>query len=111
MDGPEVGIRQEQEPGSAGKTLTAAYSRTIFAGYDYRAIPAASKGNKMQCAAPFAAACERGDVYIVRGDWNRAFIDELCEFPLGKHDDQVDSSSLTYNQLTLYQASSNVWFV
>ena len=110
-DGFNVGIRQEQEPGSAGKTLTAAYARTIFAGYDYRAVPAATKGSKMECANPFAAACERGDVYLIRGDWNRAYLDELCEFPLGKHDDQVDSSSLTYNQLTLDRASPNVWFV
>jgi hypothetical protein len=36
---------------------------------------------------PFAAQCEHGFVKLVAGDWNQAFVDELCAFPNGAHDD------------------------
>ena len=42
-----------------------------------------------------------GNVKIVRGQWNTAFLDELCEFPMGKHDDQVDTASGAFNKLAL----------
>jgi predicted phage terminase large subunit-like protein len=49
---------------------------------------------------PFAAACEAGLVDIERGAWNRDFLDELCGFPTGKHDDQVDAASDAFNYLS-----------
>ena len=36
---------------------------------------------------------------ILRGDWNKAFIEELRNFPNGKHDDQVDAGSDAFNEL------------
>jgi len=38
-------------------------------------------------------AVEAGHLFIVKGDWNDIFIDELTAFPSGKHDDIVDSIS------------------
>lgn len=110
-DGHDVRICQEQEGGSAGKTVTAAYARTIFRGYDYRPKKASAKGSKMRASSPFAAACERGDVYLVDGPWVREYLDELTEFPLGKHDDMVDASSGAYADLTLSAVSPNIWFM
>jgi predicted phage terminase large subunit-like protein len=43
-----------------------------------------------------AAQCEHGLVKLVEGSWNQAFIDELCAFPNGVHDDQVDASSAAF---------------
>jgi predicted phage terminase large subunit-like protein len=40
-----------------------------------------------------------GSVILLRGDWNRAFIEELRFFPFGKHDDQVDAASTVFNKL------------
>jgi predicted phage terminase large subunit-like protein len=34
---------------------------------------------------------DAGHVYIVRDEWNSAWLDEFAAFPAGKHDDQVDS--------------------
>jgi phage terminase large subunit-like protein len=31
--------------------------------------------------------------------WNGVYLDELCSFPTGTHDDQVDASSGAFNQL------------
>lgn len=36
-------------------------------------------------------AFEAGKVFLLRGEWNRAFLDEVAEFPHGRHDDQVDA--------------------
>jgi phage terminase large subunit-like protein len=32
-------------------------------------------------------------VFLVRGDWINAFLDDAQVFPEGEHDDQVDSAS------------------
>jgi predicted phage terminase large subunit-like protein len=61
-------------------------------------------GQKDVRAMPFAAQCEAGNVRLVLGQWNREYIDELCAFPNGSHDDQVDASSGAFNKLTLGMA-------
>jgi predicted phage terminase large subunit-like protein len=57
------------------------------------------QGTKERRADPFAAQCEHGLVKLVEGAWNRAFIDELCAFPNGAHDDQVDAASAAFRAL------------
>ena len=56
-------------------------------------------GDKVSRAMPFAAQVEAGNVKLVRGPWNRDYIDELIYFPNGKYKDQVDASSGAYNKL------------
>ena len=48
-------------------------------------------GDKAYRADPFAAQCQHGFVKLLEGWWNGAFVDELCAFPNGAHDDQVDA--------------------
>ena len=95
-DGPSTYIRMEEEGGSSGQTATRAYSK-LLAGYPFSS--SRPTGAKDPRAAAFAAALERGDVKLLRGKWNRDYVDELCEFPYGLHDDQVDASSGAYNYL------------
>ncbi len=90
----EIGV--EQEPGSAGKDSTKATIRRL-AGYSVRADRVT--GDKQTRASPFAAQAEAGNVSLVSGPWNAAYLDELCMFPHGTHDDQVDSSSGAFNLL------------
>lgn len=97
FDGRGCRVREEQEPGSSGKAVTAARSRTL-AGYDYSGVPVT--GDKVTRARPFRAQCEAGNVRLVRGEWNEGYIQELCVFPAGAHDDQVDASSCAFNELT-----------
>lgn len=58
--------------------------------------------DKVSRAEPFQAQAEAGNVKVVRRDWNGMYLDELCAFPTGTHDDQVDGSSGAFNQLAEY---------
>jgi len=51
--------------------------------------------DKLTRALPLSARAEQGKVALVRGDWNVAFINELCAFSGDgtTHDDQVDTAS------------------
>ncbi len=92
-----VSIREEQEPGSAGKTVINKRQRELV-GFNYGGV--AITGDKEVRAGPFRAASEAGLVAIVRGHWNEAYLAELEQFPAGAHDDQVDGSSCAFNDLT-----------
>jgi predicted phage terminase large subunit-like protein len=52
--------------------------------------------DKLVRAAPLEPIFEAGNVLLVRGEWNQAYLDELSEFPSGGHDDQVDATSGGY---------------
>jgi predicted phage terminase large subunit-like protein len=99
IDGGEVPIEMEQEPGSSGKRVIDHFARIVLPGYAFEGVP--STGDKTVRAMAVMAAAERGDVKIVRGGWNSAFLDELAMFPNGKHDDQVDALSGAYNGINL----------
>jgi predicted phage terminase large subunit-like protein len=96
LDGPGVPIVIEQEGGSGGKDSASASIRNL-AGFSARAEPAS--GEKTARAAPLSAQALAGNLKINRAPWNREFIDELCAFPMGKHDDQVDAASGAFNYL------------
>ncbi len=49
--------------------------------------------DKVTRALPLIARGEQGKLALVRGEWNQKFIDELCSFPEGQHDDMVDAAS------------------
>ena len=97
MDGRHVEIREEQEPGSSGKKVVEARAK-LLAGYVYLPVP--STGSKAKRAAPFASYAESGNVYVVEGEWNSRWLDEHELFPDGGHDDQVDSASSAFDELT-----------
>ncbi len=90
LDSPSVAVSMEQEPGSAGKLFTASMIRAL-AGYNVRATPAT--GDKVARAMPWMAQAEAGNVKLVKGAWCAEWLDEICAFPMGAHDDQVDSVS------------------
>jgi predicted phage terminase large subunit-like protein len=50
-------------------------------------------------AEPFSAQAEAGNVKVLRAAWNAAYFDELCAFPNGTNDDQVDGSSGAFNRI------------
>ena len=49
--------------------------------------PKDSKETRLNVASPFV---ESGRVYLVDGDWNDEFIEEVCGFPAMPHDEYVD---------------------
>jgi len=95
-DGAEVFISYPQDPGQAGKDQAKSIAQDL-AGYRFKASP--ESGDKATRAEPLAAQCEAGNVDILKGDWNAAFLDEICAFPFGKFMDQVDAASRAFNEL------------
>lgn len=95
-DGRHVPIVVPQDPGSAGKSYAGSLIR-LLAGYVVRAER--ETGSKEVRAAAVSAQAEAGNVKLVRGPWNEAFLDEVCMFPNGAHDDQVDVLSGAFNSL------------
>ncbi len=95
-DGHDVLVWTEQEPGSGGKESAEATILQLNS-FDVHARPVT--GSKTLRAEPFAAQCEAGNVYLVRGSWCSAYVEELCRFSGGAQDDQVDASSGAYNRL------------
>lgn len=98
-----VAIRGEQEPGSSGVESA---QNTVRGLIGFNAKFERVTGDKLTRAMPLAAQAEAGNVSILAGAWNAAFIDELCMFPNGRHDDQVDASSGAF--ATLANATNNV---
>jgi predicted phage terminase large subunit-like protein len=65
-----------------------------------RTIQAIAVDNdKFTRALAWAALAEEGRVRLVEGTWIDSFVDEICSFPDGAHDDQVDAVSLAVRML------------
>jgi len=98
-DGRYIRIRMEEEGGASGKSLIEHYARTILGGYNFKGDR--PTGDKITRALPFAAAAEAGNVMLLAGAWNKAFLDEVEEFSEDAvHDDQVDACSGAFNSIT-----------
>lgn len=97
-DGKVVRIRKPQDPAAAGKS-DALTKTKLLAGYDVVTKP--NTGDKTTRARPASAQAEAGNIKMVRAAWNQALIDELCAFPSGSHDDQVDALADAIDELAL----------
>ena len=98
QDGYQCEQSLPQDPGQAGKQQASYYIGKL-AGYTAHATT--ESGDKETRANPLSAQAEAGNVDILEGDWNDVFLDELCVFPNGEHDDQVDGASRAFNALAL----------
>ena len=88
-----------EQDGHAGKEVVQEVIRAL-SGHSVRAVLTGGKGSKAFRADPFAAQCEAGNVRLVRGgDWQHSFLDELCAFPFGKNDDQVDAVAGAFSRM------------
>lgn len=106
LDGQECAQREEKEGGSAGVAVISARTKAL-AGKDYQGVQVS--GSKVTRSKPFRAQCEAGNVYLLRGAWNKKYIDELSSFPTGKHDDMVDGSSCAFNAVLLEPPPAPTW--
>lgn len=104
QDGQTVRIRIEQEPGASGKQIIDVFKNLL---YRFDVDGNRVSGAKAQRIAPFAAQVEAGNVAIVRGGWNEAFLEECQTYAPGERssrkrkDDQLDAASGAFMELGL----------
>jgi predicted phage terminase large subunit-like protein len=93
-DGKDVPIYIEQEPGSGGiNQVKEIASMPELAGYTIKMHQPRNLGDKIMRAQPWFAKAYNGLVYMMMGDWNTEFLNQLGGFPSARHDDRIDSVS------------------
>ena len=65
----------------------------------YRVRSGLESGSKVTRADALSGQVEAGNVVLVRGAWNKKFVDECGYFPNGDFADQVDASSRAFHRL------------
>lgn len=98
LDGGNVRIGFPQDPGQAGKAQVLDYVR-MLSGFTVDSLPVT--GDKGTRASPLASQANGSNVAIVRGEWNKWFLDELAAFPSGAHDDGVDAAAEAFRLVGL----------
>ena len=89
-DSPQTMVAFMQDPGSAGVAEAQATARALD-GFYVKFAPAT--GDKETRCKPVSAQAEAGNVKIIRGTWNEDFLRALENFPVARHDDDVDALS------------------
>lgn len=89
-------IRLPIDPGAAGKIVADAYVK-MLAGFVVKAERVT--GSKVSRATPFAAQWQNGNVDVLAAPWNEMYFSQLEFFPDTTHDDMVDASSDSFNEL------------
>ena len=103
LDGTLVEIVEEQEPGSAGKAVIAA-RRKLLAGYSYKGVTATGEKSTRwkplaSQARPLSTSDTFGNVKLVQGEWNKAFLDEVVANRRSRFKDQLDSAAGALHEL------------
>lgn len=95
-DGPDVRIGFERQGfmSRAGQALAQDPRLHHYAIWGY-----SKDQDKLTNALPFAGRAGLGIVDVLEAPWTRDYLDELCSFPRGAHDDQVDASAGAYEML------------
>lgn len=97
IDGEDVIVAVEQEPGSGGKESA---QNTVKRLAGFRVRIDRPFGDKELRADPFAVQVNGGNVKLAKGVWNKEYLDELQYFPFSTYKDQVDASSGAFAMLT-----------
>ena len=95
-DGRKTRIVIEQEPGSGGKESA---ENTIKNLAGFSVVKERPKGDKVVRADPFSVQVNIGNVKMLRGAWNKEYLNELKHFPMSRFKDQVDASSMAFAKL------------
>ena len=94
-DGKPTTIWVEQEPGSGGKESAENTVRNL-AGYKIKTE--CPSGDKVVRAEPLSDQVAVGNVIVLKGLWNKEYLDEMRSFPAGRKD-QIDGSSGAFNKM------------
>jgi len=83
------------EPKASGKSTVQQIKRSTNLNIIESEPP---KDDKLTRATAITPAIEAGRVYLIEGPWNEAYLNELCDFPKSKNDDQVDVTVMAVNK-------------
>jgi len=106
LDGPEVEIWIEQEPGSGGKDSARSTVKNLAG---FKCLVEIPSGDKVTRADPFSVQVNWGNVCCVIAEWTQAYLQELGVFPFGARKDQVDASSGGFNKIHVFGKRAGVW--
>ena len=95
-DGRTVTIALPQDPGQAGKFQASWFTGRLRG---FHVVSSRESGPKTVRAQFVASQVSAGHVAVVRAPWNRAFLEELRDFPNGSKDDQADALARAFNTL------------
>ena len=87
-DGPNV-AQGIEEKGYMSRAVQALNADARLRGYSIFGYP--KDKDKLTNALPFAAKAGAGLVHVLNRHWTQNWIEEVCSFPNGANDDQVDS--------------------
>jgi predicted phage terminase large subunit-like protein len=104
-DGENVIIWIEQEPGSGGKESADGTIRNLMGFIIQAEHPT---GDKVVRARPYAVQVNNGNVALLKGDWNHAYVEECRYFPFGKYKDQIDASAGAFNKIAAKRLARRV---
>lgn len=99
-DGTKVKIIVEQEGGSGGKESAEGTVRRLMG---YSITVDSPKGDKEVRADPFSVQVNGGNLTLVPGPWNEAYIEEMKFFPFSTTKDQIDASAGAFAALAVRQ--------
>lgn len=92
----DIWIRGGKDPGQASADQELTYSK-LLTGRNFKLVR--EVGSKEDRADNVAEHAEINGIYLLKGRWNQAFIQEHLEFPDGEWKDQVDATSGGFSQL------------
>lgn len=105
VDGRDVEIWIEQEPGSGGKESAEGTIRNLV-GFVCKAER--PTGDKVFRADPYSVQVNNGAFMLLNGIWNHEYIEEHRFFPFSTYKDQVDASGGAFNKLITKRVARRV---
>lgn len=96
MDAMKSDLEHGTQWGIEGVAFQSLVFQELLADASLASIPISkiqATDDKVTRAMPLQTRAKAGKVKLVRGPWNQEFITEALDFPVGSHDDQVDTAS------------------
>lgn len=96
-DGPEI-VQTIETVGTQKGMLDLLLAEPQLAGITFRGITPIA--DKIARANVWLARAEQKKIKLMAGEWNGEWLDEICSFPEGDHDDLVDATSGAFASFT-----------
>jgi predicted phage terminase large subunit-like protein len=85
------------EPKASGKSVVQHLKANTSINIVESEAPTMDKVSRANAVAPFI---QSGRVFLLKGNWNKPFVDQCNAFPNGTHDDEVDVLIMGIDELT-----------